>query len=136
MHFPEYFFAFCGKHIALNYKLIPYNVFFFIYFHRFIIPESPRWLLCKGRIAEVKAIIKKACEFNGREVPANIDKLLKPPVQEEQDEGCISLFGSKYLRLITICFVCIWFTMNVVYYGLVLNMSQFGDVYLNSVSTI
>lgn len=100
-----------------------------------MIPESPRWLLCKGRIAEVKAIIKQAAEFNGREVPANIDKILKPPTQEESEEGCINLFRSKYLRLITICFLCVWFTMNMVYYGLILNMNEFGgNVYLNSVS--
>lgn len=104
--------------------------------YRFVIPESPRWLLCKGRVAEVKAIIKSACEFNGREVPDNIDKVLKPPTQEETDEGCINLFGSKYLRLITICFLCVWFTMNMVYYGLILNMNEFGgNVYLNSVRT-
>lgn len=103
--------------------------------YRFVIPESPRWLLCKGRIAEVKAIIKQAADFNGREVPANIDKILKPPTQEESDEGCINLFRSKYLRLITICFLCVWFTMNMVYYGLILNMNEFGgNVYLNSVS--
>lgn len=104
---------------------------------RFIIPESPRWLLCKGRTAEVAAIIKKACVVNKRELPANFEKLLKspPPMKDENDDGCISLFGTPYLRLITICFLCIWFTMNLVYYGLILNMNKFGgNVYFNSVS--
>lgn len=104
---------------------------------RFIIPESPRWLLCKGRTAEVAVIIKKACVVNKRELPANFEKLLKspPPMKDENDDGCISLFGTPYLRLITICFLCIWFTMNLVYYGLILNMNKFGgNVYFNSVS--
>ncbi len=117
------------------------NFFFCLFnFHstkqRFVIPESPRWLLCKGRISEVKAIIKAAAEFNGRELPPNMDKLLKPPPQEDSDEGCVKLFGTKYLRLITICFLCIWFTMNMVYYGMILNMNSFGgNVYMNTVSS-
>lgn len=103
---------------------------------RFVIPESPRWLLCKGRTAEVAAIIRKACEVNKRDIPANIEKYLRPPpAKESDDDSCIALFGSAYLRLITICFLCIWFTMNLVYYGLILNMNTFGgNVYLNSVS--
>lgn len=101
-----------------------------------MIPESPRWLLCKGRTAEVATIIRKVCEVNKRECPPNLEKLLKPPPSNgDQTDGCISLFGNSYLRLITICFPCIWFTINLVYYGLILNMNSFGgNVYLNSVS--
>lgn len=103
---------------------------------RFVIPESPRWLLCKGRTAEVATIIRKVCEVNKRECPPNVEKLLKPPPSDEKSgSGCFSLFGNSYLRLITICFPCIWFTINLVYYGLILNMNSFGgNVYLNSVS--
>ncbi|XP_055297290.1 organic cation transporter protein [Sitodiplosis mosellana] len=106
----------------------------FLCFLWFVIPESPRWLLCKGRTAEVATIIRKVCEVNKRECPPNVEKLLKPPPSNsETDDGCISLFGNSYLRLITICFPCIWFTMNLVYYGLILNMNSFGgNVYLNS----
>ncbi|XP_053661294.1 organic cation transporter protein [Anopheles marshallii] len=100
----------------------------------FVLPESPRWLLCKGRITEVKEVIRKAAAFNKRTLPDNLDKLLKPPVDEEETAaGVCELFRSKYLRLVTFCFLCIWFTMNLVYYGLVLNMNSFGgNIYLNS----
>nr|XP_040220539.2 organic cation transporter protein isoform X1 [Anopheles coluzzii]XP_040220540.2 organic cation transporter protein isoform X1 [Anopheles coluzzii]XP_040220541.2 organic cation transporter protein isoform X1 [Anopheles coluzzii]XP_040220542.2 organic cation transporter protein isoform X1 [Anopheles coluzzii]XP_049462818.1 organic cation transporter protein isoform X1 [Anopheles coluzzii]XP_049462819.1 organic cation transporter protein isoform X1 [Anopheles coluzzii] len=100
----------------------------------FVLPESPRWLLCKGRITEVKEVIRKAAAFNKRPLPDNLDKLLKPPVDEEETAaGVCELFRSKYLRLVTFCFLCIWFTMNLVYYGLVLNMNSFGgNIYLNS----
>lgn len=122
-----------------------WNWFFFgfilthrnIYLLRFVIPESPRWLLCKGRTAEVAEIVRKVCEVNKRECPPNVEMLLKPPPSNNQtgDDGCISLFGNSYLRLITICFPCIWFTINLVYYGLILNMNTFGgNVYLNTVS--
>lgn len=103
-------------------------------FCRFVIPESPRWLLCKGRVTEVAAIIRAAAVVNKRPVPNNVEAILKPPSQSKADEECLTLFGSKYLRLITICFLLIWFVMNMVYYGLILNMNTFGgNIYLNAV---
>lgn len=49
----------------------------------------------------------------------------------------MDLFRSKYLRLVSICFLCIWFTMNLVYYGLILNMNALGgNIYVNSVSEL
>lgn len=134
--FRAYFYVFCGNWIfkfSRGQPNLKKKLFCVI---RFVIPESPRWLLCKGRVSEVKAIIKAAAEFNGRELPPNMDKLLKPPTQEDSEEGCVKLFGTKYLRLITICFLCIWFTMNMVYYGMILNMNSFGgNVYMNTVSS-
>ncbi|XP_063708766.1 organic cation transporter protein-like [Culicoides brevitarsis] len=99
----------------------------------FVIPESPRWLLIKGKTAEVKKIVKQAAAMNKRELPEDLDMLLQPPVVEESNAEVSELFKSKYLRLITFCFLCIWFTMNLVYYGLVLNMNALGgNIYLNS----
>ncbi|XP_055541857.1 organic cation transporter protein isoform X2 [Wyeomyia smithii] len=100
----------------------------------FVLPESPRWLLCKGRVAEVKDIVRKAAAFNNRPLPDNLDKMLKPPVNEDDAmAGACDLFRTRYLRRVTFCFLCIWFTMNLVYYGLVLNMNSFGgNIYLNS----
>lgn len=108
---------------------------FFLCFLWFVIPESPRWLLCKGRVADVRTIIRSACEFNGRAVPDNMDKILRPPVRVPANEGCTNLFRSSYLRLITLCFLGVWFAMNLVYYGLLLNMNEYGiNVYLITVS--
>lgn len=82
-----------------------------MFLHRFVVPESPRWLLCKGKVAEVKEVIRSAARFNGRELPDNLDKFLKPPCNEESESGVSELFRTKYLRLVTFCFLCIWFTM-------------------------
>lgn len=109
-----------------------------IFFVRFVVPESPRWLLCKGRISEVKEIIKKAAAFNNRELPDNLDKLLIPPRSDEDESDAVcNLFRTKYLRLVTFCFLCIWFTINLVYYGVILNMNSFGgNLYVTTVSFI
>ncbi|XP_022216384.2 organic cation transporter protein isoform X2 [Drosophila obscura] len=103
----------------------------FLCFLWFVVPESPRWLLVKGRVDEVRRIIEAAAKFNGRQLP--VDYQLTPPTQESSSQNITHLFRSSYLRRITICFLCIWFTMNLVYYGIILNMSSFGgNVYLNS----
>lgn len=109
-----------------------------IFLFRFVVPESPRWLLCKGRISEVKEIIKKAAAFNNRELPDNLDKLLIPPRSDEDESDAVcNLFRTKYLRLVTFCFLCIWFTINLVYYGVILNMNSFGgNIYVTTVSFI
>ncbi|KRF82949.1 organic cation transporter protein isoform X1 [Drosophila virilis] len=103
----------------------------FLCFLWFVVPESPRWLLVKGRVEEVRRIIEAAAVFNGRQLPP--DYQLTPPTQESSSQDFTYLFRSSYLRRISICFLCIWFTMNLVYYGIILNMSSFGgNVYLNS----
>ncbi|XP_073816234.1 organic cation transporter protein isoform X1 [Musca autumnalis] len=105
----------------------------FLCFLWFVVPESPRWLLVKGRIDEVKEIIEAAAKFNKRELPSGYESLLKQPPQEENSQDFFYLFKSRYLRRITICFLFIWFTMNLAYYGFILNMNTFGgNVYLNS----
>ena len=40
------------------------NIPFLIWW--FYLPESPRWLLAKGRKEEAKKVINQACEWNGR----------------------------------------------------------------------
>lgn len=113
--------------LSLTFSLTPRRT------RRFVVPESPRWLLVKGRIDEVRRIIESAASFNGRQLP--VDYQLTPPTQESSSQDFTYLFRSGYLRRISICFFCIWFTMNLVYYGIILNMSSFGgNVYLNSVS--
>lgn len=81
-------------------------------------------------------ILESAARMNNIELPADLDKILKPPNSEgKKNKGFMDLFRSKYLRLVSICFLCIWFTMNLVYYGLILNMNALGgNIYVNSVS--
>lgn len=102
-----------------------------------ILPESPRWLLAMGKTQEVMTILKKAAKVNGRELPHNIDKKLMPAATMEPESGSVmDLFKTHQLRKNTFLLFVIWFSVYLVYYGLVLNVGNIGgDIYINSVST-
>ncbi|KAJ8960531.1 hypothetical protein NQ318_013819 [Aromia moschata] len=100
------------------------------------LPESPRWLLALGRTQEVMVILEKAARFNGRELPPNIDKQLLPESADEPAENVsvADLFKTAPMRKRTVCLFLIWFSVYLVYYGLVLNLGNIGgNLYVNSV---
>lgn len=101
-----------------------------------VLPESPRWLLAMGKTQEVMAILKTAAKVNGRELPHNIDKKLLPTTTVEPESGSVmDLFKTHQLRKNTFLLFVIWFSVYLVYYGLVLNVGNIGgDIYINSVS--
>ncbi|XKL61760.1 hypothetical protein PGB90_001593 [Kerria lacca] len=104
-----------------------------------IVPESPRWLLAMGKIDEVMVVLKEAARVNKRILPSNIDKILRQNISTiditEKPKGRIlDLFRTPTIRLISLVLYIVWFSVYLVYYGLVLNLSNIGgDVYINSI---
>ncbi|KAG5894036.1 hypothetical protein JTB14_037882 [Gonioctena quinquepunctata] len=103
----------------------------------FVLPESPRWLLAMGRTEEVITILEDAARMNNRKLPQNLDKMLQPDVaveQETEDVNVLDLFKTMQMRKRTVCLFLIWFSVYLVYYGLVLNLGNIGgNLYINSV---
>lgn len=107
---------------------------FFVALWRFL-PESPRWLLAMGKTKELMVVLEGAALVNERQLPNNLDKQLLPNSMEPVESvGIMDLFRTPKMRKITILLLMIWFVIYLVYYGLVLNVSNIGgDIYLNSV---
>ncbi|XP_066998646.2 organic cation transporter protein [Anabrus simplex] len=104
-----------------------------------ILPESPLWLLALGRKEEVLVILQEAARINGKPLPQNVDKILQQaiPSKEEQNEpkaGILDLFRTPNMRKNSLVLYVIWFSVYLVYYGLVLNLGNIGgDIYINTV---
>ncbi|CAG5027932.1 unnamed protein product [Parnassius apollo] len=93
----------------------------------FVLPESPRWLIDRGRTEEAKEIIIKAAKFNNRQIPEELDKMLmmSEPKTEAKQPSVLMLFRGDLLKR-TLCLFLAWFTMTIAYYGLLLNIGNFN----------
>ncbi|XP_026848874.1 organic cation transporter protein [Drosophila persimilis] len=101
-----------------------------------IIPESARWLLLKGRKEEAFVIIEKAAKENRVEIPSEIYEQLVEEVAEKkkQDELTASqpaatvfdLLRHPNLRRKTLLIFFDWFVNSGVYYGLSWNTNNLG----------
>ncbi|CAO1417559.1 unnamed protein product [Diamesa tonsa] len=100
----------------------------------YAIPESPRWLLSRGRIEELSKLINTACLWNNRTVPLNLDKSLVIPQNEvDRRVSVFDLFQKGYKRT-TFLMTVIWFSIILIYFGITLHMSSLGgNVYVNTI---
>ncbi|KAL4112308.1 hypothetical protein QTP88_016122 [Uroleucon formosanum] len=111
---------------------------FFLVLHWFV-PESPRWLLAMGRVDETMEVLEKASKINKHPLPANIDKILKQSINKFEINGkpkvrVSDLFRTKNIRKISLVLYILWFSLYLVYYGLVLNLSNIGgNIYINTI---
>ena len=73
------------------------------------LPESPRWLIAKGRMDEAKSIMSAACERNGKPVePERI--VLTQPKQAANRGGFLDIMKHPTLRLQLVIMYFNWFT--------------------------
>uniref|UniRef100_A0A8D0FUX1 Major facilitator superfamily (MFS) profile domain-containing protein n=1 Tax=Strix occidentalis caurina TaxID=311401 RepID=A0A8D0FUX1_STROC len=103
---------------------------FALFFYIWVLPESARWLVTKGRIEEAKKVLQKAASINKRTIPPGLLEQLKPETQSKSG-STLDLFRKKHLRKVTL----IMFAGSLVYYGLSLNVTSFGlDIYLTQLA--
>ncbi|XP_042168202.1 solute carrier family 22 member 13, partial [Oncorhynchus tshawytscha] len=94
------------------------------------IPESARWLLDQGKTEEAKKLILRVAAINKHTVP---DTILEKIAEEKvvQKGGILILIRSPVLRKYFLTITLAWFSLNLSYYCLSLNVGNFGlDIFL------
>ena len=112
-------------------SVAPLALFFFSWT---LLPESPRWLISKGRTKEAGVIMRKIAETNKVPAPPDLASRLAKlsAATQEQSLGYISLFAKPTLALRTI--LCtIGFTASAfIYYQMMINVQNMaGNTFLN-----
>ncbi|XP_078120801.1 solute carrier family 22 member 13-like isoform X2 [Sander vitreus] len=97
----------------------------FVLLYIWWIPESARWLLGQGRTKEAYKLIRRVAAINKKKIPENL--LNEVSGEREVESGGIkAIFTStvlmKYLLIISFA----WFSFNLGYFCLVLNVGKFG----------
>ncbi|KAB5565430.1 hypothetical protein PHYPO_G00241410 [Pangasianodon hypophthalmus] len=100
------------------------------------IPESPRWLLSKGRVQEAEDIIRAAARQNGITPPEVIFKDSQLIISESESSDVsytyMDLIRTPKMRSVTLLNSVVWFTITISYFGLCLSTPNMnGDPYLN-----
>ncbi|XP_066483593.1 solute carrier family 22 member 13-like [Tiliqua scincoides] len=103
---------------------------FALFFYIWVLPDSARWLLTKGKVKEAKKVLQKAASINKRTIPKDLLDQLAP--EEKAKSGkMLDLFKKPHLRRMTLIMAWVWFADSFVYYGVSLHVGDFGlDIYL------
>ncbi|XP_045499393.1 organic cation transporter protein-like [Colias croceus] len=109
-----------------------------------ILSESIRWYLSKGRYADAEEILKKAAKVNGRELSEKSLEALRLTVEEEKVKAAaktnepwlvLQVIRNRQILIRTVVSPIWWVTMTLVYYGLSVNAVNIsGNMYLNYVA--
>jgi len=99
-----------------------------------LVPESPRWLVARGRLAEAEEVVRRGAKVNSIKLPDSWR--LKPIKQENVDEGfsnIFNLFKKPTMRTKTLILYYQFFVNSFAYYGLTMNIGDLAadNVYLN-----
>ncbi|XP_068592786.1 organic cation/carnitine transporter 2-like [Cebidichthys violaceus] len=100
-----------------------------------LIPESSRWLVSRGRIQEAELLLRSAALENRVEAPhviflsANVEKATS---EKAESLSFLDLLRTSNIRHMSLILWIMWFSISVCYFGLSFNVSGlYGNPFLN-----
>lgn len=98
----------------------------------YFLPESPRWLIAKGRLSEARSILASGAKRNKKDISEEeID--IKQPKSSTQRKGTIAdIMKYPKLRIKTLIMYFNWFSSSFMLYGIALNWQGLtGGLFMN-----
>ncbi|TRY70254.1 hypothetical protein TCAL_07532 [Tigriopus californicus] len=108
-------------------------------FYIWIIPESVRWLLSRGKLKRAEDVVIRIASYNSlrfdrtwlREEIAEVDRRLRMQTPDRAP-GIRDVLGNKKIRKHSLVLFFIWFSVSLSYYGISYSIPNLsGDRYLN-----
>ncbi|XP_073711618.1 solute carrier family 22 member 6-A [Misgurnus anguillicaudatus] len=105
-------------------------------FYIWVLPKSARWLMANQKHKEALDLIRKAALLNGKPLEESEIELCKSlknieNLEHHQKYTVIDLVRTPTMRKQSLILFYLWFVNVLVYYGLSLNISDFGmNIYL------
>ncbi|GBM01740.1 Organic cation transporter protein [Araneus ventricosus] len=101
-----------------------------------LVPESPRWLLAKGKTKELQKLMKKAAKMNGKELKIDTRDIqeIQNKVQKGNQKTETIFYVLKWprMRIRALNLHYSWFVNSFMYYGLAFHTNDLaGNPYLN-----
>ncbi|KAG1925204.1 solute carrier family [Pimephales promelas] len=109
---------------------------FLFVFYIWVLPKSARWLMANEKHEEALDLIRKAALINGKSLMDNDFELCQRAKNSEKMQDLrkytvIDLVRTPRMRKQSLILFYLWFVNVLVYYGLSLNISDFGmNIYL------
>ncbi|KAM7394994.1 hypothetical protein PAMA_006644 [Pampus argenteus] len=108
---------------------------FLFIFYIWVLPKSARWLMANDRKEEAWDLIQKAAQMNGKPLAKDLEAFQVCKVEEEikvkAKHSFLDLVRTPNMKKHSLIVFYLWFVNVLVYYGLSLNISDFGmNIYL------
>ncbi|KAM6435054.1 solute carrier family 22 member 6-A-like [Liasis olivaceus] len=112
--------------------------FFFFFFYSWWLSESARWLIISGKLERAVTELKRVARMNRKhEAAGKLDaEFLRSRMKEElasmkSKTSFLDLVRTPTMRRISLCICFVWFSTSFAYYGLVMDLQNFGgNIYL------
>ncbi|KAG8521518.1 Solute carrier family 22 member 14, partial [Galemys pyrenaicus] len=77
-----------------------------------LLPESPRWLMMKGKVEEAKKVLCHAACVNKKTIPLNLLDKLHLSSKKVTEASVLDFYSNSYLRKVASVMLCLWFSIG------------------------